>query len=278
MAASTKLTPRARAGGWLVVPALLVLASVPACDGSEGASAKPDASQVVATTTTNQEPRPAPGTDPSERPSGDANATTTPGEKPAAKPDAKPDATPDGKPDNKQDATPVASLPTMTLTLGGREYTLELALNDKTRFKGLSGRTEIPEDRGLMFVFRREQSLQFVMRDCPAPIDIIYVDKSGRITAMHNMEVEPPRKDDEKTNRAAFPGAPEWSWTNEKYEARLRKYPSRFGAIIAIELRGGTLDLGDGKQIEGAPEERIKLKVGDKIDGLDVPALVKRAE
>jgi uncharacterized membrane protein (UPF0127 family) len=259
-----------RATGAIGLACVVALAG--ACDPPMSATSEP---------TTPAPPKGEPTPSKSE-PTKPEPAKPEPAKPEPAKPEPATPTSPPTKPAPPADGSVTApkgeSLPTIDLTLGGREFTLELALTDKTRFRGLSGRAEIPEAGGLVFVFRREQSLQFVMRDCPVPIDIIYVDKSGRITAMHNMEAEPPRKDDEKLNRAPFPGAPEWSWTNDRYEARLRKYPSRFGAIIAIELRGGTLDLGDNKQVEGAPSQRIKLKVGDKIEGLDVPALVKRAE
>ena len=125
----------------------------------------------------------------------------------------------------------------ITVTLDGRAFHLELAADNDVRFQGLSGREHIEADGGMLFVFPRPQVLQFVMRDCLVPIDIIFVDAAGRIVAMHAMTVEDPK------------GATE---TQAAYEARLRKYSSRFAAQFAIELAGGTLetlDLEEGEQI-----------------------------
>ncbi len=149
------------------------------------------------------------------------------------------------------------------VTVGGKTFTLELALDDQTRFRGLSGRTHIDADGGMLFVFPSARNSYFVMRDCPIPIDIIFLDPTGRVTAAHKMEPEEPRGADEKELSAPYPGAPEWTWVNEKYEDRLKHYPSRYDAQFVIELAGGTLD-------------SLKLREGDQVK-LDVAALKKRA-
>lgn len=140
--------------------------------------------------------------------------------------------------------------PTSTrVTLGGRVFTLELAMDTASREKGLSGRTEIPVEGGMLFIFpdRGVRVQEFVMRDCRIDIDIIFLDRARRVTAMHAMKVEPPR---EATESLA------------EYNNRLRRYSSRFDAQYAIELRGGTL-------------ESLGLKPGQLID-LD-PTLAARA-
>jgi uncharacterized protein len=164
----------------------------------------------------------------------------------------------------------------MDLKLGGRTFALEKVVEDETRFHGLSGRKEIARDGGMIFIFKHPSVLQFVMRDCPIDIDIVYVDATGRVTAMHHMKAEAARGEGEKENVLPFAGAPAWTGTNEKYESRLKKYSSRYDAIIAIELAAGTLNI-DGKE-QDAKSDAITLKVGQKIEGLDIPALKKLAK
>lgn len=132
--------------------------------------------------------------------------------------------------------------------IGGKRFYLELALDNATRVKGLSGRTFIEEDGGMLFVFPRPANQNFVMRDCPIPIDIIFLDATGRIVAMHQMTPEEPRRPDESP---------------DAYERRLKLYPSRFAAQYAIELRGGMLDslkLSDGQKIELDPSLKSRAK------------------
>ncbi len=145
------------------------------------------------------------------------------------------------------------------VTLSGRTFDLELALDDEKRFVGLSGRESIPADGGMLFVFpdNKVRASAFVMRDCPVDIDIIFLDRSARIIAMHAMKAEPPRTEDEKQLDS--------TGTNPKYEARLKKYPSAFPTQYVIELKGGTL-----------AELNPPLKTGQKIK-LDETGLKKRA-
>jgi uncharacterized membrane protein (UPF0127 family) len=134
------------------------------------------------------------------------------------------------------------------LPLGGRTFSLELALDPETRHQGLSGRGAIPRRGGMLFVLPRPQPFAMVMRDCTAPIDVAFVDARGAVVAIHEMQPEPPRRPDES------PFA---------YDRRLRVYPSRVPVQFAIEVAGGKL-------------REVGLRVGDSIP-LDREGLVARA-
>lgn len=119
----------------------------------------------------------------------------------------------------------------------GQWFHLELAVDNAVRLKGLGGRDYIAPDGGMLFVFSNAQVRAFVMRDCPIPIDIAFLDAAGRVVAMYPMTPEAPRGEDEPANT---------------YERRLRQYSSRFPTRYVIETAGGRL--GD-----------VKLKVGDRV-------------
>jgi uncharacterized protein len=137
-----------------------------------------------------------------------------------------------------------------TVKINGRAFNLELALDAATREKGLSGRNDIQAGGGMIFVFPNvEVGLKnFVMRDCAVPIDIIFLDGSGRVTAMHKMVPEEPRRGGESF---------------VAYNQRLTLYSSKFSAQFAIELAGNTLDT-------------LGVKEGQRIE-LDLEGLKKRA-
>lgn len=182
---------------------------------------------------------------------------------PAPTPDATKPIDP-AKPEAPKPADPMTTpanpnLPVEEVTISGKTFKLERADTGETRFHGLSGRTNIPANGGMLFVFpaRQVQRHGFVMRDCPVAIDIIYLDVAGRIVGMHKMVPEPPRSEAEKAID------PESS-VNAAYEARLKKYNSTYPAQFVIELAGNTLD-------------SLKLKDGQKID-LDLDRLKKLAK
>lgn len=132
---------------------------------------------------------------------------------------------------------------TQAVEVDGRWFHLELALDHNARVRGLSGRDYIAEDGGMLFAFPSPQMLQFVMRDCLVPIDIIFLDGAGRVTATHQMTLDPPRGENE---------------TAAEYEARLKRYSSRFPAQFAIEVRGGLLN-----ELKVEPGDAIDVNAGD---------------
>ncbi len=151
---------------------------------------------------------------------------------------------------------------TISLKVGDKQVKLELALDFETRMKGLGQRDKIADDGGMMFVFPDTQvRVQgFLMRDCPVPIDILYLDGSGRVLTWYEMKPEPPRGEGEgKPGRENNTDA-----ENDKYERRLPQYSSRYPAQFVLEFKGGTL----------AP---LNLKEGAKID-FDGDALKKLAK
>jgi uncharacterized protein len=134
------------------------------------------------------------------------------------------------------------------VTLGGETFAVALALDMATRTGGLSDVPNIPEDRGMLFVFPTRQRLQFVMRDCLVDIDIAYLTDSGSVGKMYTMTVD-PREEGE---------------SDFAYERRLRRYDSAFPARMALELPAGTLD-------------RLGVKIGDQVGFGDLDALKRMA-
>lgn len=127
-------------------------------------------------------------------------------------------------------------------------FDLELALDEPSRIRGLSGREEIEPRGGMLFVFPDAQVRAFVMRNCPTPIDIAFLDDAGRVLVIHEMKVEEPQREGE---------------SDFAYESRLPLYMSRFPSRFAVEVRGGTL-------------RTLDLKPGDLIR-FDAEGLKARA-
>ncbi len=64
---------------------------------------------------------------------------------------------------------------------GVHVFAVELAENDEERARGLMFRTELPEGRGMLFDFQREQDTSFWMKNTPLPLDIIFIRSDGTI-------------------------------------------------------------------------------------------------
>ncbi|HSI33423.1 MAG: DUF192 domain-containing protein [Phycisphaerae bacterium] len=82
---------------------------------------------------------------------------------------------------------PQGTLPTVTMQLGDRQFTLEVADNERDRKYGLMRRESMPAEHGMIFAFPREAPLAFYMRNTKIPLDIIYVSASGRVVSVKQM-------------------------------------------------------------------------------------------
>lgn len=123
--------------------------------------------------------------------------------------------------------------------IGGMLFeNMETALCDEDRTRGLMFRESLPEDGGMIFLFKKPEMHSFWMRNTRIPLDILFIDKDGRITAIHTMPVEKPQGSQE---------------SDESYCDRLPGYSSVKPAIAAIEINAGMA-------------ATLNLKVGDKVE------------
>jgi len=64
---------------------------------------------------------------------------------------------------------------------GVHSFTVEVVDNDADRAKGLMYRRELPEGRGMLFDFRRDQEVSFWMQNTYIPLDMIFIRGDGRV-------------------------------------------------------------------------------------------------
>lgn len=69
------------------------------------------------------------------------------------------------------------------IAIAGHEFRVELADTDREREMGLSGRENIAESEGMLFVFPESVIVPFWMKDMKFPIDIIWI-ADGRVVGV----------------------------------------------------------------------------------------------
>lgn len=74
--------------------------------------------------------------------------------------------------------------PTPLSTESFRVPVLELADTPEEREQGLSGRTSLPADYGMLFVFESKNVYGFWMKDMFIPIDILWLSDDGTVLAI----------------------------------------------------------------------------------------------
>ena len=93
------------------------------------------------------------------------------------------------------------------LTIKGNKLKVKLAITPAQQRQGLMnvqgmGPTKLPENEGMLFIYRREEILSFWMKNTTLPLSIAFLDKDGTITEIRDME--PMRMDSVRSAKPAM--------------------------------------------------------------------------
>jgi uncharacterized membrane protein (UPF0127 family) len=97
--------------------------------------------------------------------------------------------------------------------------TVAIADTAELRYLGLSDTGDLPENRGMLFVFDTVEDRTFVMREMDFGIDIVYADGDGVITGIHHAQAPEPDEDGEDQR---YPGRGQYvlevnyEWTTDR--------------------------------------------------------------
>lgn len=91
--------------------------------------------------------------------------------------------------DSSGDGGPATATIALVDGKGSREeLTVELARTAAERSRGLMFRQELPDDRGMLFVYAQDTMSGFWMKDTPIPLSIAFIAADGSIVDIRDME------------------------------------------------------------------------------------------
>ena len=64
---------------------------------------------------------------------------------------------------------------------GSHQFSVEVMRDDSQRARGLMYRRSMPQDRGMLFDFKREEPISMWMKNTYLSLDMVFVDRSGRV-------------------------------------------------------------------------------------------------
>ena len=74
------------------------------------------------------------------------------------------------------------TLETIKLSLKSKEYQIEIARTSPQKAAGLSNRPSLCPNCGMIFLFDKDTSLPFWMKDTLIPLDMIWINSKGEVT------------------------------------------------------------------------------------------------
>lgn len=81
-----------------------------------------------------------------------------------------------------------SSMAKATISVAGKAFTVEVARSDAERQQGLMNRESLGPTEGMLFVFDRDQRLDFWMKNTPVPLSIAFLSSEGKILELVDLQ------------------------------------------------------------------------------------------
>ena len=80
------------------------------------------------------------------------------------------------------------ALPAITISVGGKTVTAEVADEPQERVTGLMFRKNLASDSGMLFVMPEPEHAAFWMKNTTLPLSVAYINQSGMILEIHDLQ------------------------------------------------------------------------------------------
>lgn len=80
-----------------------------------------------------------------------------------------------------------SGLPTIHMQIGGKSFTLEMAITYTQQTTGLMHRDPMPDDHGMIFPFKTPAVQTFYNENVRFDIDVIFIDSAGKVVSIKQL-------------------------------------------------------------------------------------------
>lgn len=91
-----------------------------------------------------------------------------------------------------KDLKPEVKFESAQIQIGSKKITVELAETPQQHEKGLMYRETLEKDKGMLFIFDREQTLSFWMKNTYVDLSIAYINEKMKIVDIQEMKATSP--------------------------------------------------------------------------------------
>ena len=151
------------------------------------------------------------------------------------------------------------------ITIGDKNYKVEIADTPEKQKKGLMGRESLPEDQGMLFVYEEPQEVSYWMKDTSIPLDIVFIDDDMEVISVREgkpMSEEPMVEKDVQyvleVNKGSGIGVGDW--------LQLDNEDSPYQMHVLFPDGSSQMGLKGGERIVSRRETKILIKKAKKAE------------
>lgn len=73
----------------------------------------------------------------------------------------------------------------LKVRIANKEYLVQTAQTDEEKEKGLQNVSDLPQDKGMLFIYDEPDEVSFWMKDTQIPLDVIFIDEELNVISVH---------------------------------------------------------------------------------------------
>ncbi len=117
------------------------------------------------------------------------------------------------------------------IQIGNNKYSIEIANTEKSRSLGLSGRTSINKNQGMLFVFPSPSNYLFWMKEMNFPLDFVWIDGDKVVDVTQNV---PKQANSDLNSLTTFTAKSPFDKVVELYAGTVEADNIKIGDIIKL--------------------------------------------